>query len=341
MRHLLALLLVMALAAPIIVPAPIQASPIMARNLAVGDSITMGQTWDPAPGAFNPPQIDWTGYRLRLSELLTAAGYQVEFVGSQANGCAVFAACHHEGHGGWSISHIDAEIAVWIEAQHPTVITLQVGTPDAASLIPDMPGSLTKLLAHIYAVDPSIAVVVSTIPPIADSIVGPAPNIAVTAYNAAMPGVVAARRAAGQNVVMVNGGGSLTLADLTDGLHPLPWAYAQIADAFYGGLVSVLPAPDLCDLSQRIALTVTPQSGDRLAVTIVANGRGNTIRSVVFGPHPNADVSAVPIDGASASFTAQRRTPGPMQVPFTVTDICGRWPLFVGGGARDFLRGIP
>src|SRR3972149_290813 len=72
------------------------------RIMPLGDSITAGKT----SGVVGPKQ--WTAYRKELYERLQAAGYQVDFVGSESNG-SYFSGFdpQHEGHGGWR----DDEIA--------------------------------------------------------------------------------------------------------------------------------------------------------------------------------------------------------------------------------------
>ena len=68
------------------------------RVLPLGDSITDGAG---APG----------GYRLRLYQLLTNAGFNVDFVGTLTdNGAPGLPDPDHEGHSGWRIDQIDSII---------------------------------------------------------------------------------------------------------------------------------------------------------------------------------------------------------------------------------------
>ena len=75
------------------------ASPVYAiiRIMPLGDSITQGSSsgasWD-----------NMVSYRKALWDLLVADSYDIDFVGSQNEGSAVFgdlALADHEGHGGW------------------------------------------------------------------------------------------------------------------------------------------------------------------------------------------------------------------------------------------------
>src|SRR4051812_20494993 len=73
------------------------------RVMPLGDSITEGTQ---VPG----------GYRIGLWQRLAAGGYRVDYVGSQFNGPAGLADHDHEGHPGWRIDQIDANIVGWLNA---------------------------------------------------------------------------------------------------------------------------------------------------------------------------------------------------------------------------------
>src|SRR5215813_8194488 len=67
------------------------------RVMPLGDSITDGST---VPG----------GYRINLWQRMAAGGYTVDFVGSEFNGPAALGDHDHEGHSGWRIDQLDANI---------------------------------------------------------------------------------------------------------------------------------------------------------------------------------------------------------------------------------------
>jgi hypothetical protein len=93
------------------------------------------------------------------------------------------------------------------------------------------------------------------------------------------------------------------------------------------GVVSCTPRPPVSVTSARLG------SG-QLQVTAQATGGNNTIKTISFGQIRNATVVAQPsISGAIATFVIQRSAAGAVTVPFTVTDGCGEWKTFVGGGA--------
>jgi len=72
-------------------------------------------------------------------------------------------------------------------------------------------------------------------------------------------------------------------------------------------------------------------------VNVHADGSPNAIRGIQYGALPNAVVEAAPtLTGADASFVLKRIGPGAVTLPFTVTDACGEWRTFVGGGPSAF-----
>ena len=56
------------------------------------------------------------GYRINLWQRLAAGGYTVDFVGSGFNGPASLGDHDHEGHSGWRIDQLDANIVGWLQA---------------------------------------------------------------------------------------------------------------------------------------------------------------------------------------------------------------------------------
>ncbi|MEW9533764.1 SGNH hydrolase, partial [Microbispora sp. NPDC049125] len=70
------------------------------RVMPLGDSITEGTQ---VPG----------GYRIGLWQRLAAGRYTIDFVGSQYNGPGNLGDHDHEGHPGWRIDQIDANITGW------------------------------------------------------------------------------------------------------------------------------------------------------------------------------------------------------------------------------------
>src|SRR5687768_7813674 len=79
------------------------------RVMPLGDSITEGTQ---VPG----------GYRIGLWQRMAAGGYTVDFVGSQFNGPSNLGDHDHQGHPGWRIDQIAANINGWLAATTPRTV---------------------------------------------------------------------------------------------------------------------------------------------------------------------------------------------------------------------------
>src|SRR5262245_10565633 len=71
------------------------------RVMPLGDSITDG---------FNVPG----GYRIGLWQRLAGGGYTVDLVGSGSGGPPELGDHDHEGHPGWRIDQLDANVVGWL-----------------------------------------------------------------------------------------------------------------------------------------------------------------------------------------------------------------------------------
>ena len=194
------------------------------RVTPLGDSITEGTQ---VPG----------GYRIGLWQRLTAGGYRVDLVGSQANGPSGLGDHDHEGHPGWRIDQIDANITGWLTTYRPHSVLLHIGTNDILqnSNVSGAPGRLATLVDHITAAAPDAEVFVAQIIPLANA----SQENAVRTFNAAIPGIVQSRAAAGKHVHLVDMHSALTSADLIDGIHPAANGYDKMAAVWYAALRSV------------------------------------------------------------------------------------------------------
>jgi hypothetical protein len=109
-----------------------------------------------------------------------------------------------------------------------------------------------------------------------------------------------------------------------------------------------------CSPRPAVGVSVAPAGADRLQVTLTARDNAgeaaNELRAVQLGPLDNATVEwpgrppitspttlALPGGTRQVAFTVRRSTAGRgATVPLVVTDRCGPWPTFVGGGAAAF-----
>jgi len=197
----------------------VRAEPV--RVMPLGDSITDG---------FNVPG----GYRIDLWQRLVAAGRTIDFVGSQTNGPNSLGDRNHEGHSGWTIAQIDANIVHWLRTFTPRTILLHIGTNDMYGSDPaGAPARLSTLLDRITTQAPNADLFVATIVPISFA------DQTVRTFNAQLPGIVQSKVNAGKRVHLVDMYRALTTADLADGVHPNAGGYSKMATTWYNALLSV------------------------------------------------------------------------------------------------------
>ncbi|MET8119507.1 ricin-type beta-trefoil lectin domain protein [Micromonospora sp. NPDC005189] len=191
------------------------------RVMPLGDSITDG---------YNVPG----GYRINLWQRLAGGGYTVDFVGSQFNGPASLGDHDHQGHSGWRIDQLDANIVGWLQATTPRTVLLHIGTNDVSQNydLANAPARLSGLIDKIRSTVPGVEVFVATITPISDA----TREARVQAYNAAIPGIVAQK---GSRVHLVDMHAALGTGDLADGVHPNAGGYDKMAARWYDALRSV------------------------------------------------------------------------------------------------------
>jgi lysophospholipase L1-like esterase len=194
------------------------------RVMPLGDSITEGTQ---VPG----------GYRIGLWQRLGSGGYRVDFTGSQFNGPASLGDHDHEGHPGWRIDQIDANIVGWVQSQAPRSVLLHIGTNDVLQNfnVSSAPNRLSNLIDRITSTAPNADVFVAQIIPLANS----GQEAAVRTFNAAIPGIVQGKVNAGKRVHLVDMHSALTTADLIDGIHPTAGGYDKMAATWYNALRSV------------------------------------------------------------------------------------------------------
>jgi lysophospholipase L1-like esterase len=226
------------------------------RVMPLGDSITEGTQ---VPG----------GYRIGLWQRLTAGGYQVDFTGSQYNGPAALGDHDHEGHPGWRIDQIDANVVSWLRNTGSHTVLLHIGTNDVLQNydVGRAPARLSALIDHITATAPDAEVFVATIIPLANS----GQESAVRTFNSAVPGIVQTNQNAGKHVHLVDMHAALTAADLTDGIHPTAGGYDKMAATWFGALQSVAGSIGTPGTSAARQIVGT-QSGRCLDAASAANG---------------------------------------------------------------------
>lgn len=179
------------------------------------------------------------GFKGYLLDKLVAAGYTIDYVGSQrASGPAELKDWDHEGHSGWQNSNFQPVVQGYVSTYTPNVIIFHVGTNDIWSNI-DPNLAITRMrdvLSKIYAGKPDTHVIVAKIIRM---------NIGKDAewqsYNNQIPGVVNDFKAQGRKITMADLSNTLSTSDLqSDGIHVTTAGHMKMADAFFPVVKSVL-----------------------------------------------------------------------------------------------------
>ena len=199
------------------------------RIMPVGDSITLGV---PVAG----------GYRAPLYRLLTNAGYNVDFVGTQTgNGSALLPDPQHEGYGGWRIRQVDSIILSAFNAvPAPDIILLLLGTNDYGGNdeTAQATNRLEALIVKMATARPNARIIVANL------LVRNEPfNTQIqTNFNPFLPGICERQRALGRRVFFNDLRSAVPLSDMPDNLHPNQLGYNKMATNWFAAIKAVLEA---------------------------------------------------------------------------------------------------
>ena len=219
--------------------------------MPMGDSITYGyELPNPIPG----------GYRATMYRDLVAAGHSnFSLVGSEtanADPTLPASAAGQEGHTGYLIAGTGAQagyslnganLDTWLapgNGVNPNLVLLEIGSNEILGNyhVQSAAYELAALVTHILELRPNAEVLVSTITPLASATL----NAEVNTFNNALSGpngIIAQLQAQGENVKLVDAGGTLTTADLSaDGIHPSAAGYAKLGNAWAQAVEANWPA---------------------------------------------------------------------------------------------------
>jgi lysophospholipase L1-like esterase len=217
--------------APAYTPCPTNGDPC--KILPLGDSITDGLT---TPG----------GYRIELFRKARVANQHITFVGSRMNGPTTVDGVsfppNHEGHLGFTIDQVASLVPTPALLSTPNIVLLMAGTNDVRQIanLAMAPQRLGVLMDKIFNANPSSLVVVAQLTPLTAA----GSEILIRNYNAALPGVVQTRVAAGRHAIVVDMFTGFPTSDLeADGVHPTPAGYALMAAVWYAAIGGALPRP--------------------------------------------------------------------------------------------------
>lgn len=204
--------------------------------MPLGDSITQGSAeWGPT-------------YRYHLWKRLTAGGFDVDFVGSQT---AMYSGDYpladfdqdHEGHAGWRVDQVLANITSWATDHRPDIVLIHLGTNDLneGQPVEDTVTELVRVIDALRTVRPRVAVLVAQILPC-----DPERAIVCKPAEYDLYRQAVAKQAAGLDrpdarVIAVD---HFTFIDpkfdLADGLHPNDAGDRKMAERWFEAIRSVL-----------------------------------------------------------------------------------------------------
>lgn len=300
------------------------------RILPMGDSITQGSAG--------------SNYRTTLRSILTTAGYEVDYVGTNTVNPGSLTDREHEGHSGWRIDQLDSNVAAWFAAiEDPDFILLHIGTNDFGQNFNTATAidRLDALILKMATLRPHANIVVTNIMER-----GEPQNTAIqNQFNPFVQARVDAHAAAGRKVTFLDMRAAVPLSDMPDLLHPNQTGSDKMANAWLGS-IQTLSTPD-GDFSAP-------------AISRVRGSLSHTEVKVTFSK-PVADTAAdlanFSIDGglviSSATLDASQRTvtlvtsPQTEGTTYTVTvnnivDRISPTPnAIVANSTRSFMPAIP
>lgn len=204
--------------------------------MPLGDSITQGSAeWGPT-------------YRYHLWKKLTAAGFDVDFVGSQT---AMYSGDYplvdfdqdHEGHAGWRVDQVLANIATWATDHRPDIVLIHLGTNDLNEDQPvdDTVTELERVVEALRAARPRVSVLVAQILPCDPGRAIVCKPAKYDAYRQAVLKLAARLDRSDARVIAVD---HYTFVDperdLADGLHPNDAGDRKMAERWFEAIRSLL-----------------------------------------------------------------------------------------------------
>ena len=199
------------------------------RIMAVGDSITAGQTYvGQYPGA----------YRIELYRRLYMRERRFSFVGQYSSGAPLLPAPAHEGVGGDTVALIAARINAALAANPPDVVLLLAGANDAIANTAGITAAYQALCVQIFTAAPQVQLVIGT-PTLLTNATW---NAYLTTLAAAIYSTIAPNlRALGYRVFVAPTRAAFPGSDLlADGIHPGQVGYTKLGDVWASTLLGTV-----------------------------------------------------------------------------------------------------
>ena len=205
------------------------------KIMPLGDSITYDSNHDDKYVSPRPVGVR-NGYRNDLWYKLIAAGYHVDFVGSQQAGQSIVPRfdVDNEGHPGWTSYQIAYNIYTYLIYNTPDIILLHIGSNDNASSVAGVEYLLDEIDRFEEDNGHHITVIVALI-------IDRNPHSAtVSAFNHNLKNLVKQRISEGDDLMLVDmqyGAGIQYSKDMADHIHPNDRGYTKMANVWFKAIV--------------------------------------------------------------------------------------------------------
>ena len=298
-------------------PRPAPPSGCAVAIMPLGDSITHG---------FGDPQM--FGYRRELYDMLAAAGYLPNFVGSRQAGFVLDVDRDNEAHPGQEAYYIRDRMAAFLGQNQPDIILLHIGTNGLRNKSAEVvAGDVDGILTEIYTFDADITVILARI---INRVEGPELAQKTSWFNELLQDIADRRAAAGDPLVVVDMEHALTytipgddgqpvLVDMYDALHPNPAGYRKMAAVWNAALQEYLR--DHCRAPRSPRLTSSPDTsaiaGIPYSDTAEASGNPAPAYALVQSP------PGMTIDPASGRIAWTPPAPGNYAVTLRAANSAG------------------
>ena len=197
------------------------------RVMPLGDSITFGS------GAGG-------GYRAPLYQLLTNAGYSLDFIGTQTgNGAPSLPDSDHEGYGGARIRDIDNILTnIFGAVAEPDIILLLLGVNDylRGDELAQVTNRLEALVVRLATNWPNAKIIVGSLTEVSE----PLNTQIQTTFNTFLPSICERQRRLGRQVYFTDMHSAVPLADMPDQLHPNQLGYRKMATNWFTATQALL-----------------------------------------------------------------------------------------------------
>ena len=239
----------------------------VARIMLLGDSITWGVVGSDPVG----------GFRDDLDSLLQVVQMEFDFVGTLHDGVGFDA--DHEGHPGYTVDMILADIDSFLFQENPEMVLIHLGTNDISANqgVTGTLYELDSLLARIYDYRADLTVHLCGIIPRTDSKDGQ-----VTELNAGILDLAGGWESAGYFITYVDQNGAFKanpdwqVEYMYDDVHPSNEGYAVMAQTYFDSLTSV-DIPDTIPPAPIIDLAVAGRGCQTVLLQWTATGDDGTV----------------------------------------------------------------